>query len=240
MVLCGETLRPKSTLPKTAPGDEHSAVPIRAILSFSGRADEAVELKPSGRSNAEYAQKGPALGSKGKRKVYKEGKQRTEEKYEIRVGTWNVRTMNAMGKLENVKEEMRRNRLSIMGVSEVTWKDGGDFVRDGYRVMYAGGPTCQRGVAVITEAKVAERVTEIDRFGDQIMVVKVKTDPVDMVTVQAYLPTTDDEDEEVDKLYDQLEEILGKQKGTNDVIVMGDFNAVVGEGKEDRVVEKWI
>ena len=42
-----------------------------------------------------------------------------EEKHEIRVGTSNVQTMNAMGKLENVKEEMRRNRLSIMGVSEV-------------------------------------------------------------------------------------------------------------------------
>jgi len=67
------------------------------------------------------------------------------------------------------------------------------------------------------------------------MVVKVKADPVDMVIVQAYLPTTDYEDEEVEKLYDQLEEILGKQKGTDNVIVMGDFNAVVGEGKEDRV-----
>src|SRR6478609_7250414 len=47
--------------------------------------------------------------------------------------------------------------------------------------MYAGSPTCQRGVAVIAEAKVAERVTEIDRFGDRMMVVKVKADPVDMV-----------------------------------------------------------
>ena len=84
--------------------------------------------------------------------------------------------------------------LSIMGVSEVRWKDGGDFVSDGYRVMYAGGPTCQRGVAVIAEAKVDERVTEIDRFGDRIMVVKVKADLVDMVIVQAYLPTTDYED----------------------------------------------
>ena len=239
MVLDGETLRPKSTLPKTAPGNEHSSVRILAILSFSSRADEAVELKPSVRSNAEYAPKGTALGWKGKRKVYGEGKRRMEEKHEITVGTWNVRTMNAMGKLENVKEEMRRYRLSIMGVSEVRWKDGGDFVSDGYRVMYAGGPTCQRGVAVIAEAKVAERVTEIDRFGDRIMVVKVKADPVDMVIVQAYLPTTDYEDEEVEKLYDQLEEILGKQKGTDNVIVMGDFNAVVGEGKEDRVVGKF-
>ena len=43
--------------------------------------------------------------------------------------------MNATGKMENVKEEMRRNRLSIMGVSELRWKDVGDFVSDGYRVV---------------------------------------------------------------------------------------------------------
>src|SRR6476469_774953 len=71
------------------------------------------------------------------------------------------------------------------------------------------------------------------------MVVKVKADPVDIVIVQAYLPTTDYENEEVEKLYDQLEEILGKQKGTDNVIVIGDFNAVVEEGKEDRVVGKF-
>ena len=121
----------------------------------------------------------------------------------------------------------------------VRWKDGGDFVSDGYRVMYAGAPTCQQGVAVIAEAKVAERVTEIDRLGDRIMVVKVKDDPVDMVIVQAYLRTTDYEEQEVEKLYYQLEEILDKQKGTDNVIVIGDFNAVVGKGKEDRVVGKF-
>src|SRR6478609_1303046 len=85
MVLDGETLRPKSTLPKTATGDEHSAVPIRAILSSSGRADEAVELKPLGCSNAKYAPKGTALSWKGKRKVYREGKRKMEEKREIRL-----------------------------------------------------------------------------------------------------------------------------------------------------------
>src|SRR6476661_6079280 len=32
---------------------------------------------------------------------------------------------------------------------------------------------------------------------------------------------------------------IKKQKGTDNVIVMGDFNAVVGESKEDRVVGKF-
>ena len=29
--------------------------------------------------------------------------------------------------------------LNILGLSEVRWKDGGNFVSDGVRIMYAGG-----------------------------------------------------------------------------------------------------
>ena len=38
---------------------------------------------------------------------------------ELRIGTWNVRTMNVKGKVENVKEEMRRNETNVLGISEV-------------------------------------------------------------------------------------------------------------------------
>ena len=37
----------------------------------------------------------------------------------MRIGTWNVRTMQKRGKLENIKREMSRNRLNILGLSEV-------------------------------------------------------------------------------------------------------------------------
>jgi len=33
--------------------------------------------------------------------------------------------MNRKGKLENAEEEMRKNKLNVMGLSEVRWKDGG-------------------------------------------------------------------------------------------------------------------
>ena len=42
----------------------------------------------------------------------------------IRVGTWNVRTMSK-GKLENVIREMVRNRVNVMGLSEVRWTGAG-------------------------------------------------------------------------------------------------------------------
>ena len=59
-------------------------------------------------------------------------------KCNTRIGTWNVRTMNEKGKLENVKCEMRRNGLSILGLSEVRWREG-EFDSDGFKVIYSGG-----------------------------------------------------------------------------------------------------
>ena len=45
------------------------------------------------------------------------------EHHSYKIGTWNVRTLNQGGKLENLKAEMRKNEVSVLGVSEVRWKD---------------------------------------------------------------------------------------------------------------------
>src|SRR5438876_272008 len=53
------------------------------------------------------------------------------------------------------------------------------------------------------------------------------------------MPTTDHGDEEIELIYEQLEDILNKQKGTDQVVIMGDMNAVVGEEKDGMVVRKF-
>jgi hypothetical protein len=39
-----------------------------------------------------------------------------KDPHQYRIGTWNVRTLNQGGKLENLKEEMEKNGVSVMGV----------------------------------------------------------------------------------------------------------------------------
>ena len=46
------------------------------------------------------------------------------------------------------------------------------------------------------------------------MMVKVSTEPVDIVLIQVYMPTTKYEDEEVEQIYVQIEDIIRKQKVT--------------------------
>ena len=133
----------------------------------------------------------PQLKEETAREKAKEGNGKTP-----RMGCWNVRSLNKVGKLEEVKREMKRYRLNILGISEVRWKGQGDFDSDGVRVIYSGGNECQRGIAVMLDGEVAKRVTCVEQVSDRILAVKISTLPVDMLIVQIYMPTTDYEDEE--------------------------------------------
>jgi len=60
--------------------------------------------------------------------------------------------------------------------------------------------------------------------------------PRDTVLIQVCMPTTAYTDEEVDDLYEQIEEILQGTNGHSYVMALGDWNAVVGENSEDDCV----
>ena len=154
------------------------------------------------------------------------------KRVEVKIGAWNVRTMGVKGKLENVKREMVRNGLNVLGVSEVRWKGNGDFESDDFRVIYSGGEERQRGVAIILDRDTARRVMSVDQTSDRLVVVKIQGEPIDIVLIQIYMPTTNHDDEEVEAMYEKVEEIMRKQKRTDYIVVMGDMNAVNGDGSE--------
>jgi len=58
-----------------------------------------------------------------------------------------------------------------------------------------------------------------------------------MRIIQVYMPTTEHSEEEVEDLYEKREQLLDDETKSKDyTLVMGDFNAVVGEDKEDGYV----
>jgi hypothetical protein len=42
-----------------------------------------------------------------------------KQQHSYRTGTWNVRTLNRAVKLENLKKEVQKNKVSVLGVCEV-------------------------------------------------------------------------------------------------------------------------
>ena len=59
------------------------------------------------------------------------------------------RTLKQGGKLENLKKEMQKNELYILGFSEALWKGQGEIKSDDYTVYYSGGEQAERGVVIV-------------------------------------------------------------------------------------------
>lgn len=157
----------------------------------------------------------------------------------LKIGTWNVRSANRDEKLVAVKKEMQRYGINILGISETKMKGKEDEENDGMMIVKSGGEQRQRGVAIIFDQEAAKRITEVEKCSDRVIMVKVSATPVDMVIIQVYMPTTDHEDEEVEEIYEQIEKILDRLRSDLNVVVMGDFNAIVGEGSDEKVIGKY-
>ena len=74
----------------------------------------------------------------------------------LTVGTWNVQTLWAAGKLELLRNEMKRFKYDIIGISEVRWTGkgetpNGDFIWSGEETLHMRGV----GFLLSTQAKKA-------------------------------------------------------------------------------------
>uniref|UniRef100_A0A8D8Z0H2 Craniofacial development protein 2 n=1 Tax=Cacopsylla melanoneura TaxID=428564 RepID=A0A8D8Z0H2_9HEMI len=159
-----------------------------------------------------------------------------------RIGTWNVQTLLKAGKLENLKIEMRRQKLDILGISEMRWNGTGDFWSEDYRIIYSG-PEEERtginGVGIVLEKALGLRVTGYVQHSDRIIMVKIKTEPNDTIIIQLYMPTSGAPDEEIEKIYDEVNKLIDTTKADDNIIILGDMNAIVGEGREGTTVGQY-
>lgn len=79
-----------------------------------------------------------------------------------RVGTWNVRTLLQARKLENIKAEMKRLKVDILGISEMRWPKSGDFWTGEFRIIYSGtgedGRIGTKGVGIGLQKNMGHKV----------------------------------------------------------------------------------
>ncbi|XP_049864013.1 craniofacial development protein 2-like [Schistocerca gregaria] len=157
----------------------------------------------------------------------------------LRIGAWNVRSLNRAGRLENLKREMDRLKLDIVGISEVRWQEEQEFWSGDYRVINTKSNRGNAGVALIMNRKIGMRVSYYKQHRERIIVAKIDTKPTRTTVVQVYMLTSSADDEEIEEMYDQIKEIIQIVKGDENLIVMGDWYSVVGKGREGNVVGEY-
>ncbi|XP_017302944.1 craniofacial development protein 2-like [Diaphorina citri] len=159
----------------------------------------------------------------------------------VKIATWNVRGLNNPGKLDNVLNEIKNLEADICGLSETFWNDSSDFnatlpCGENFRIIYSGGDQRRRGVAFVLNQKVSHLVNSVHIVSERVIGIKINTTPVNTFIIQAYAPTLDSNEEEKNKFYDDLNDTLKHKAFQEILIVMGDFNAKVGNSKIDNIV----
>lgn len=159
----------------------------------------------------------------------------------IRICTWNARSAFEDGKTHNIVQEMNRLKVEIMGISEMRWKDSGYTKILDHSVYYSGNDDKhhRNGVAILVTKEINNSIKNVIYHSDRIIMVQLKATPFDINIVQVYYPTADKDDTEIEEVYGQLEKILKSAKNNEVTIVMGDFNAKIGQGKEGSIVGQY-
>ena len=143
------------------------------------------------------------------------------------IGTWNVRSMN-QGKLEVIKQEMARVNVDILGISELKRTGMGEFNSDDNYIYYCGQESLKRnGVAIIVNKRVRNAVLGYNLKNNRMVSVHFQGKPFNITVIQAYALTSNTEEAEVERFYEDLQDLLELTPKKDVLFIIGDWNAKV-------------
>ena len=113
------------------------------------------------------------------------------------------------GKLEVVKQEMARVNVNILGISKLKLTAMGDFNSDDHYIYYCGQESLKRnGVAIMVNKRVWNAVLGCNLKNDRMISVCVQGKPFNITVIQVYAPTSNAEEAEVKRFYEDLQDLL--------------------------------
>ena len=97
--------------------------------------------------------------------------------------------------------------VDILGFSELKWTRMGEFNSDDHYIYYRGQESLRRnGVAIIVNKRVQNAVLECNLKNDRMNSVRLQGKPFNITVIQAYAPTSNAEEAEVERFYEDLQD----------------------------------
>ena len=144
------------------------------------------------------------------------------------------------GKLEVAKQEMAGVNVDILGVSELKWTGMGEFNSDDHYIYYCRQESLRsNGVAIMVNKRVQNAVLGCNLKNDRIISVRFQGKPFNVTVIQAYAPTSNAEEAEVEQFYEDLQDFLELIPPKDILFIIGDWNAKVGSQEIHGVTGKF-
>ena len=144
------------------------------------------------------------------------------------------------GKLELVKKEMARVNIEILAISELKWTGMGEFNSDDKYIYYCRQESRRRnGVAIMVNKRVRNAVLGCNLKNDRMIFVRLQGKPFNITVIQVYALTSNAEEAEVERFYEDLQDLLELTPKKDVLFIIGDWNAKVGSQERPGVTGKF-
>ena len=135
---------------------------------------------------------------------------------------------------------MARVNFDIQGISKLKWTGMGEFNTDDHYIYYCGQESLRiNGVAIMVNKRVWNAVLGCNLKNDIIISVRFQGKPLIITVIQAYAPTSNAEETEVEWFYKDLQNLLELTSKKVVLFIIGDWNAKVGNQETPGVTGKF-
>ena len=101
---------------------------------------------------------------------------------------------------------------------------------EGHKFYYSGkDDKHEHGVGFLIHKDTVNTVMGCRPVSSRIITIRIRASPFNITIIQAYAPTSDYDDTDIEAFYEQLKEVLDETPRKDIPIVQGDWNAKVGE-----------
>ena len=122
---------------------------------------------------------------------------------------------------------MARVNVDILGISKLKWTGMGELNSHDHYIYYCGQESLRRnGVAIIVNKRVQNAVLRCNLKNNRMISVRFQGKPFSIMVIQAYAPTPNAEEAEVEWFYEDLQGLLELTPKKKKVLfIIGDWNA---------------
>ena len=143
------------------------------------------------------------------------------------------------GKLEVVKQEMARVNVNILRISKLKWTGMGEFNSDDNYIYYCGQESLRRnGVAIMVNKRVRNAILGCNLKNDRMISVHFQGKPFSVMVIQDYAPISNTEETEVERVYENLQDLPELTPKKHALFIICDWNAKVGSQETPGVTRQ--
>ena len=153
----------------------------------------------------------------------------------MNICNYNTRTLND-NNLDILLNEIENINWDIIGLSETKIPKTEVTTTNKDHLLFTSGNQIQKrnGTGFLVHKKLKDHVIDFNPISDRIAVLKLKTKVSKIIIIQTYFPTTQHPDEEVEEIYNTIQDIIDRTPTRDTLIISGDFNAKVGGLKDSH------